>query len=125
MDDNRDKPKKYIFEDKETDIILYEYYEQIDKLFEKYDETIEEVHLKRLSKDKAYYQLCRILFEFKNYMLFKDQINSSLFLLSSVTVKCYSEVLHDKPSHINGLRSLVLQGSVTDKCNETNKGIVN
>ena len=71
MDDNKDKPKKYVFEDKENDIILCEYYEQIEKLFEKYDQVIEEVHT-GLPKDKAYYQLCRILFEFKNYMLFKD-----------------------------------------------------
>ena len=56
MDDNKDKPKKYVFEDKENDIILCEYYEQLNKLFEKYDETIEEVHLKRLSKDKAIYK---------------------------------------------------------------------
>ena len=124
MYDTSYKSKKYVIEDKEKDMVLYEYYEQLNKLFEKYDQVIEEVHT-GLSKDKAYYQLCRILFEFKNYMLFKDQINSSLFLLSSVTGKCYKEVLQDKPSHINGLRSLVLQGSVTDKCNETNKGIVN
>ena len=71
MDDIRDKPKKYVFEDKEKDIILYEYYEQIEKLFEKYDQVIEEVHT-GLPKDKAYYRLCMILFEFKNYMLFKD-----------------------------------------------------
>ena len=42
----------------------FEFYEQLDELFNQYDKVIEEVHA-GLSKEKAYYKLCRILFDIK------------------------------------------------------------
>ena len=41
-----------------------EFYEKVDKLLNEYDKVVQQVH-KGLSKEKAYYKLCRILFEFK------------------------------------------------------------
>lgn len=43
----------------------FEFYEKVDKLFNQYDNVVEEVH-RGLTKDKAYYRLCMILFELKS-----------------------------------------------------------
>ena len=42
----------------------FEFYEQLDKLLNEYDKVVQQVH-KGLSKEKAYYKLCRILFDIK------------------------------------------------------------